>query len=107
MPKARKERLDELLAARGLAESRAQARLLILAGKVRSGTQVLDKPGKTYPDDLRVGGSAASALRQPRGREAAGLPRRPPLPVEGLLALDVGASTEASRTAFCSTGPRT
>jgi len=93
MPKARKERLDELLAARGLAESRAQARLLILAGKVRSGTQVLDKPGKTYPDDLPL-----EVLQPPRfvsrgGEKLQGFLDAHPFPVEGLLALDVGAST--------------
>ena len=44
-----KQRLDELLVERGLAASRAQAKGLIMSGRVRFGTERLDKPGKTYP----------------------------------------------------------
>jgi 23S rRNA (cytidine1920-2'-O)/16S rRNA (cytidine1409-2'-O)-methyltransferase len=40
-----KERIDALLVARGLCDSREQAKRLILAGEVRSGTRVMDKPG--------------------------------------------------------------
>jgi 23S rRNA (cytidine1920-2'-O)/16S rRNA (cytidine1409-2'-O)-methyltransferase len=38
-------RADELLVLRGLAESRSQARAIILSGSVRSGSQVIDKAG--------------------------------------------------------------
>jgi 23S rRNA (cytidine1920-2'-O)/16S rRNA (cytidine1409-2'-O)-methyltransferase len=38
-------RADELLVLRGLAETRSQARAIILAGSVRSGSQVIDKAG--------------------------------------------------------------
>jgi 23S rRNA (cytidine1920-2'-O)/16S rRNA (cytidine1409-2'-O)-methyltransferase len=41
----KKLRTDDLLVERGLAESRSRARALILAGQVRSGTQVIDKAG--------------------------------------------------------------
>ena len=40
-----RERLDTLLVARGLFATRAQARGAILAGEVRVGEQVCDKPG--------------------------------------------------------------
>lgn len=40
----KKERLDMLLVARGLCDSREQAKRLVLAGKVRSGERVIDKP---------------------------------------------------------------
>jgi len=40
-----KDRLDRVLAARGLAENRTQAQALILAGKVYSGARRLDKAG--------------------------------------------------------------
>jgi len=43
-------RADDLLVQRGLAESRSQARAIILAGQVRSGTRVIDKAG--YPLDV-------------------------------------------------------
>ena len=47
-----KQRADQLLVDRGLAESRSRAQALILAGKVFSAGQRIDKPGQTLPDDL-------------------------------------------------------
>jgi 23S rRNA (cytidine1920-2'-O)/16S rRNA (cytidine1409-2'-O)-methyltransferase len=49
-----KQRLDQLLVARGLAESRAKAQALIMAGQVYSGERRLDKPGMTLPDDAGI-----------------------------------------------------
>ena len=43
--KTPKERLDKLLVARGLAETRTKAQALILAGQVFSAQQRLEKPG--------------------------------------------------------------
>ncbi|MEX2647776.1 MAG: S4 domain-containing protein, partial [Alphaproteobacteria bacterium] len=43
---ARKSRLDQLLVARGLAESRAKAQALVIAGLVFAGERRLDKPGE-------------------------------------------------------------
>jgi 23S rRNA (cytidine1920-2'-O)/16S rRNA (cytidine1409-2'-O)-methyltransferase len=51
---AAKIRLDELLVARGLAPTRAQAKALIMSGRVRHGTERLDKPGRAYPADLEL-----------------------------------------------------
>jgi 23S rRNA (cytidine1920-2'-O)/16S rRNA (cytidine1409-2'-O)-methyltransferase len=88
-----KIRLDELLVARGLAASRAQAKALIMAGRVLHGTERLDKPGKEFPLDLQL------ALEQPprfvsRGGEklAAALDRFA-VDLRGAHVLDVGAST--------------
>ena len=50
-----KLRLDELLVARGLSPTRAQAKALIMSGRVRHGTGRLDKPGKEYPSDIELG----------------------------------------------------
>jgi len=50
--KAGRERLDEALVARGLAESRSQARALVMAGAVRVGGRVVDKPGMPLPEGL-------------------------------------------------------
>ena len=44
-PRPPKPRLDVLLLERGLAESRAQARGLIMAGRVRVGGERVDKAG--------------------------------------------------------------
>lgn len=49
-----KRRLDTLLVERGLAESRAQAQALVLAGLVWSGGRRLDKPGTTLAADAPV-----------------------------------------------------
>lgn len=45
MSKAKKQRVDLLLVEKGLAESRSRAQALVLAGKVYSGEQRIDKAG--------------------------------------------------------------
>ena len=40
-----------MLVARGLCDSREQAKRLILAGEVRSGDRIIDKPATKLPDD--------------------------------------------------------
>jgi len=49
-----RERLDTLLVARGLFASRAQARAAVLAGEVRLGGRLVDKPGTLVTDDVTV-----------------------------------------------------
>jgi 23S rRNA (cytidine1920-2'-O)/16S rRNA (cytidine1409-2'-O)-methyltransferase len=56
-PKSRpaaKARVDQLLVERGLAESRARAQALVLAGLVFSGETKLAKPGQTVPADAAL-----------------------------------------------------
>ena len=53
-PKVAKVRLDQLLVARGLAESRARAQALVLAGLVFSGETKLAKAGQTLPEDAPI-----------------------------------------------------
>ena len=73
---AAKLRLDELLVARGLcAQPAAQAKALIMSGRVRHGTERLDKPGKEYPGRLRAEHRPAAAFRQPRRGKTGRLPR--------------------------------
>lgn len=91
--KVKKKRLDELLVERGLADSRAQAKAFVIGGKVRSGTQRLDKAGKTYPEDIKL-----EVLQPPRfvsrgGEKLLGFIKAYPMDINGLLGLDVGAST--------------
>lgn len=86
-------RLDELLVQRGLVDSRSLAKGLILSGKVRSGTVVLDKVGKEVPVDI-----ALEILQPPRyvsrgGEKLEGYLSAYPLAVSGYRVLDVGAST--------------
>jgi 23S rRNA (cytidine1920-2'-O)/16S rRNA (cytidine1409-2'-O)-methyltransferase len=52
--RASKERLDVTMVERGLAESRAKAQALILAGKVYAGERRLDKSGMAIAADLAI-----------------------------------------------------
>lgn len=46
-----RQRVDQMLVERGLAESRARAQALIMAGVVFSGERKIDKPGQPLADD--------------------------------------------------------
>jgi len=89
-----KKRLDQLVVEQGLAETRAKAQALILAGLVWSGDRRLDKPGaslaastalilkgKDHPWVSRGGVKLAHALDHFK------------IDPKGLVALDIGAST--------------
>ena len=52
--RAGKQRLDQLLVDRGLAESRTRAQALVIAGEVWSGDRKLDKPGMLLASDIPV-----------------------------------------------------
>jgi 23S rRNA (cytidine1920-2'-O)/16S rRNA (cytidine1409-2'-O)-methyltransferase len=90
---AKRIRLDELLLARGLAETRTQAKAIILAGRVWRGTERLDKPGRELPEDVEL------VLEQPPrfvgrgGEKLAAFLEKFPLDLHGAHVLDVGAST--------------
>ena len=86
-------RLDELLVELGYCDSRSRAKALILAGKVRRGTEILDKPGKSYASDLEV-----TVIQPPRfvgrgGEKLDAYLKAFPTRTEGMRSLDVGAST--------------
>lgn len=91
MPKVR---IDQLLVERGLADSRARAQALILAGCVYSGTQRLDKAGQQVADDVPL---------ELRGRDHPWVSRGGVKLAHGLthfgispkdrVCLDIGAST--------------
>ena len=93
MNKARKQRLDIALVDRELAETRARAQALILAGKVIVDGQRADKPGYFVLPEARI--EVAQPLRYvSRGGlklEAALEQFR--IDVDGKVCLDVGTST--------------
>jgi 23S rRNA (cytidine1920-2'-O)/16S rRNA (cytidine1409-2'-O)-methyltransferase len=89
-----KQRVDQLLVARGLAQTRSRAQALVMAGLVLSGTKRIDKPGalidadaplslrgREHPWVSRGGVKLAHALDHFR------------LDPAGLVCLDIGAST--------------
>jgi 23S rRNA (cytidine1920-2'-O)/16S rRNA (cytidine1409-2'-O)-methyltransferase len=89
-----KQRADLLLVARGLAESRARAQALIMAGKVFSGTQRVAKAGDAIAEDqpLEVRGQDHPWVSR-GGVKLAHALRHFGLSPEGRVCLDVGAST--------------
>ncbi len=88
-----KQRLDELLVARDLAASRAQAKALIMTGRVRHGTERLDKPGKTYPTDIELEIEQPPRFVSRGGEKLQGFLDTFELSLQDAQVLDVGAST--------------
>jgi 23S rRNA (cytidine1920-2'-O)/16S rRNA (cytidine1409-2'-O)-methyltransferase len=89
-----RQRLDDLLVARGLAESKTKAAALVLAGLVFSGEQRLDKPGTPLDPErpLEVRGAphpyvSRGGLKLAHGLDHFGLDPT------ARVCLDIGAST--------------
>jgi 23S rRNA (cytidine1920-2'-O)/16S rRNA (cytidine1409-2'-O)-methyltransferase len=89
-----KQRADLLLVERGLAESRAKAQAMILAGSVYSGARRIDKPGEMLPPDavLEVKGEAHPWVSRGGVKLDHALGHFGISPA-GLVCLDIGAST--------------
>jgi 23S rRNA (cytidine1920-2'-O)/16S rRNA (cytidine1409-2'-O)-methyltransferase len=90
----KKQRADQLLVSRGLAESRTRAQALIMAGAVFSGEKKLSKAGDMLADDapLEVKGKdhpwvSRGGIKLDHGLAHFGFD------VTGAVALDVGSST--------------
>ncbi len=89
----KKLRLDVLLVERGLAESRAKAQALIMAGQVRVADQVTLKPATAIaPNSLLTVDSGPRFVSRGGEKLEAGLAAFG-LEVKGLVCADVGAST--------------
>lgn len=93
-PKAQKRRVDQLLTMRGLAESRARAQALVMAGLVFAGSTKIDKPGHQLAEDaaLDVRGRdhpwvSRGGIKLAHAIEHFGLSP------EGAVAMDIGSST--------------
>ena len=90
-----------------MAESRARAQALILAGRVFSGERRLDKPGLRVADDLALAVRGADHPWVSRGgikldHALAHFGIDP----QGLTALDIGASTGGFTDVLCARGAR-
>jgi 23S rRNA (cytidine1920-2'-O)/16S rRNA (cytidine1409-2'-O)-methyltransferase len=86
-------RLDQLLVARGLAESRSVARGLIMAGLVEVGGGVVDKAGTPTPEDAELRLKERPRFVSRAGEKLARALSDLQVDVSGVRALDVGAST--------------
>lgn len=89
----RKIRLDELVVERGLSPTRTQAKAVIMAGRIRAATTILDKPGRSYPEDMEFSLIPAPAYVGRGGHKLAAFLDHLSMRVNDLQVLDVGAST--------------
>ena len=90
----KKERLDVLLTARGLAASREKAKAVIMSGCVYVDGQKEDKAGASFPEDVEIEVRGAALKYVSRG----GLKLEKAmkafnLTLEHRVCMDVGAST--------------
>jgi 23S rRNA (cytidine1920-2'-O)/16S rRNA (cytidine1409-2'-O)-methyltransferase len=95
---ATKQRLDTLLAERGLFPSRSQAAASVMAGEVyldpaRPGRRCAQKPGEMVAVDAQVSVKERARYVSRGGIKLANALARTGLDVRGARALDVGAST--------------
>jgi 23S rRNA (cytidine1920-2'-O)/16S rRNA (cytidine1409-2'-O)-methyltransferase len=92
--KPEKKRLDVLVVERGLADSRAKAQAMILAGEVRVNDARSDKAGTLVAIDSRIETSGTSAKYASRGGlKLEGALEDFSIDASGKTCLDVGAST--------------
>ena len=89
-----KERIDIMVVKLGLAASREEAKRFIMAGKIFSGTECIDKPGTKVPIDASI---VCKGDKSPYvGRGALKLEKALqvfPVSLKDKVVLDVGAST--------------
>ncbi len=91
--KPAKRRLDQLLTERGLAESRAKAQALILAGEVLVEGQRADKPGHAVAADARIEVLAGPKYVSRGGPKLEAALDHFEIDVSGRVCLDIGSST--------------
>jgi 23S rRNA (cytidine1920-2'-O)/16S rRNA (cytidine1409-2'-O)-methyltransferase len=89
----KKDRIDALLVARGLCDSREQAKRLILAGEVRSGDHVIDKPSTKVAEDAPLVVKEKQRFVGRGGFKLEGALDAFRIEPNGWVCIDVGAST--------------
>jgi 23S rRNA (cytidine1920-2'-O)/16S rRNA (cytidine1409-2'-O)-methyltransferase len=92
MPAA-KQRLDQLLVARGFFESREKAQRAIMAGTVSIGEQLADKPGARVAEDVVLTVKAAEKYVGRGGLKMEAALANFGVDPQGAICLDIGAST--------------
>jgi 23S rRNA (cytidine1920-2'-O)/16S rRNA (cytidine1409-2'-O)-methyltransferase len=89
-----KQRIDQLLVSRGLAESRARAQALIMAGLVFLGDRKVDKSGQQVADDAEISVKGRDHPWVSRGGiKLAHAIEHFGLDPTGAVAMDIGSST--------------
>lgn len=94
MASKKKQPLDELLVAQGLAQSLARARALIMAGEVVVDDHTIDKPGTLVAPTAQIRLKSSPAQYVSRGGTKLEKPLETfSINVSGKVVMDVGAST--------------
>ncbi len=90
-----RERIDKLLVDRGLADSRAKAQALVMAGAVLVDDQLINKPSEVFPQDanIRIKESATQRYVSRGGVKLEAALREFSVDAGERVCLDVGAST--------------
>jgi 23S rRNA (cytidine1920-2'-O)/16S rRNA (cytidine1409-2'-O)-methyltransferase len=88
-----KTRLDLMLVERGLAESRAKAQALVMAGQVRVDGQVVDRPAANVPLEANISVDRGPRFVSRGGEKLEAALASFCIPIEGRVCADVGAST--------------
>ena len=89
----KKDRIDALLVARGLCDSREQAKRLVLAGEVRSGDRIIDKPSTKIAEDAPLEVKEKQRYVGRGGLKLEGALDAFQIDPNGWVCIDVGAST--------------
>jgi 23S rRNA (cytidine1920-2'-O)/16S rRNA (cytidine1409-2'-O)-methyltransferase len=89
----KKERLDNLLVSRGLAESVSVAQRLVMAGQVRVDGQVVLQPGALFHSEAEITLESGPRFVSRGGEKLQAALETFPLSVTGRICADVGAST--------------
>ncbi|MGE5250167.1 MAG: TlyA family RNA methyltransferase [Bacteroidota bacterium] len=88
-----RKRLDMMLVERGLAESRAKAQALIMAGQVRVEGEVALKPAAPVSEEAQVSIDSGPRFVSRGGEKLEAALQAFPVGVQGRICADVGAST--------------
>ncbi|MDH5606000.1 MAG: TlyA family RNA methyltransferase [Anaerolineae bacterium] len=89
----KKTRIDLLIFERGLAESRSMAQRLVMAGQVRVGGQIVDKPGAQVASSAEITIDHGPRFVSRGGEKLAAGLEHFAIEVDGKTCADVGAST--------------
>lgn len=95
MARPKRDRLDALLVARGLAPDRRKAAAMVMAGEVIVGEHRVDKAGQAVREDavIRIRGRVAHGYVSRGGLKLAGALDHYGVDPTGRVAVDLGAST--------------
>ena len=88
-----KKRLDLILVEREMADTRTKAQALIMAGEVSGEGRILDKPGQTFDENVKLHLKTQPRFVSRAGEKLASVAEIFGLDFTDLIVLDVGSST--------------